>query len=52
MGTKSELTSFLMDFTFKTNVDDLLLGVTGPVGLCTEESLPHMRLIDNLSNEF
>ena len=51
MATKSELTSFLMDFTFKTNVDDLLLGVTGPVGLWTGECLRHIRLIDGLTNE-
>ena len=43
MASESDLKNFLMDFTFNTNVDNLLLGVAGPAGLWTEESLPHMR---------
>ena len=41
-----DLTGFLMDFTFKTNKNDLVLGVAGPVGLVTgTDGLPHMRFI-------
>ena len=41
-----DLTGFLMDFTFKTNKNDLVLGVAGPVGLVTgSDGLPHMRFI-------
>ena len=42
-----DLTGFLMDFTFKTNENDLVLGVIGPVGLWTEKDkgIPHMRFI-------
>ena len=37
------LTSFLMDFTFQTNVEGLLLGCAGPVGLFMTKRLPSMR---------
>ena len=45
MASESTLKNFLMDFTFNTNVEDLLLGVAGPCGLWTEEQLPHMRFL-------
>jgi hypothetical protein len=34
-----------MDSTFQTNVDGLLLGAIGPVGLWTRGKLPHMRFL-------
>ena len=37
------LTSFLMDFTFQTNLEGVLLGAAGPVGLNTRGILPQMR---------
>ena len=37
------LQCFLMDFTFQTNCEGLLLGGAGPVGLRTDSVLPHMR---------
>ena len=41
-----DLTGFFMDFTFKTNKNDLVLGVAGPVGLVTgSDGYPHMRFI-------
>ena len=41
-----ELTSFLLDFTFKTNTEGLLLGGAGPVGLYVgKDGLPHMRFV-------
>ena len=49
-ASKADLKSFLMDFTFNTNVEGLLLGVAGPVGLWTGEQLPHMRLREILKN--
>jgi hypothetical protein len=42
------LTSFLMDFTFQTNREGLLLGSAGPVGLWTEGVLPHMRFVPTI----
>ena len=40
------LTSFLLDFTFSTNAEGLLLGGAGPVGLYVgEDGLPHMRFV-------
>ena len=39
-----KLSCFVMDFTFKTNKDGLLLGAAGPVGLRVgRDGLPHMR---------
>ena len=50
-----DLTSFLMDFTFSTNVEGLLLGGVGPVGLylpgaaisssSSSHTLPSMRFV-------
>ena len=40
---KQGLTSFLMDFTFKTNQQGLLLGAIGPVGIHVLDGLTHMR---------
>lgn len=41
----SNMQCFVMDFTFNTNVEGLLLGAAGPVGLVIEKEggLPHMR---------
>ena len=39
------LTGFLMDFTFSTNIEGLLLGGAGPVGLRLGDRLPHMRFV-------
>ena len=40
------LAGVLMDFTFKTNLNDLVLGAVGPFGLCTDKNgLPHMRFL-------
>jgi len=41
-----ELPSFLMDFTFNTNVDGLLLGAICPVGVHVgHDGLPHMKFL-------
>ena len=48
MASESDLRKFLMDFTFNTNVNNLLLGVAAPAGLWTEEPLPHMRFSGSL----
>ena len=40
-----QLNSMLMDFTFNTNRDGLLLGSIGPVGLHTVETEPNMRFL-------
>eukprot|EP00435_Cladocopium_sp_Y103_P038795 s779_g10.t1 len=40
-----QLSSFLMDFTFQTNVDNLLLGACGPAGLRMEKSGPSLRFV-------
>ena len=41
-----QLTGFLMDFTFKINQNDLVLGVIGPVGLWQDKNgIPHMRFL-------
>ena len=46
LAKTTDLTGFLMDFTFKTNQNDLVLGVAGPVGLYVgTDGLPHMRFI-------
>ena len=39
------LSSLLMDFTFKTNQQGLLLGAVGPVGIHVLDGLPHMRFM-------
>ncbi len=41
----SRLTSFLMDFTFSTNKEGLVLGAAGPVGLVPTPNGPSMRFI-------
>ena len=44
-----ELTSFLMDFTFNTNKQGLLLGSAGPVGIRTSANgMPSMRYLPAL----
>ena len=39
------LSSFLLDFTFKTNSHGLLLGAVGPVGMIPSKRGPSMRFI-------
>ena len=39
------LTCFLLDFTFKTNQESLLLGAIGPCGLRQTNSGPHVRFV-------
>ena len=39
------LTSFLMDFTFNTNKDSLVLGAIGPCGLHVDRTGPHVRFV-------
>jgi hypothetical protein len=41
----SRLPSFLLDFTFKTNEEGLLLGAVGPVGLHCPKGAPQMRFL-------
>ena len=38
-----ELEGMVSDFTFETNVEGLLLGAAGPVGLRATNALPRMR---------
>jgi len=42
------LSGMLCDFTFKTNVEGLLLGAAGPVGLKETKLLPHMRWVPTI----
>ena len=39
------LTCFLLDFTFKTNKESLLLGAIGPCGLRQTNTGPHVRFV-------
>ncbi|CAK0807290.1 unnamed protein product [Prorocentrum cordatum] len=45
LARRSPMKTFLMDFTFKSNCHDLVLGCIGPVGLTGDGDLPHMRMI-------
>ena len=45
---KTKLPSFLMDFTFKTNKEGLLLGAVGPVSLRCPTGAPHMRFLPSV----
>ena len=43
-----ELEGMLVDFTFATNVEGLVLGAGGPVGLRETKQLPHMRFVPHV----
>ena len=43
-----ELEGMLADFTFATNVDGLVLGACGPVGMRSTNSLPHLRFVPHV----
>ena len=43
-----DLTCFLLDFTFKTNREGLLIGSIGPCGVHMTPSGPHVRFIPSL----
>ena len=42
---ETEMSSFLLDYTFQTNKEGLLLGAVGPVGLTVSSRGPSMRFL-------
>ena len=42
---ETEMSSFLLDHTFQTNKEGLLLGAVGPVGLTVSSRGPSMRFL-------
>ena len=43
-----QLEGMLVDFTFATNVEGLVLGAGGPVGLRATNGLPQMRFVPHV----